>query len=153
MVVGLGNLLLKDDGIGIWLLRELQKKGPPPGITCLEGGTGLWAIPGLLPPGTRLLVVDALRGGGKPGSVYLLSEANFNNDELAAQPWNSLHDLGLLGLLQLPELARQLHSWAIMGVEPQAIEPGIGLTPPLQAKLAELTGVLWQEAGKIGAGT
>ncbi len=153
VVLGLGNLLLRDDGIGVWLVRKLKKIGPPPGVTCLEGGTGLWAVTGLLSQNTRLLVVDALRNGGKPGSAYLLSETDFDPGELAGESWNSLHDLRLLGLLQLPELAGRLQSWSIMGVEPQEIGPGVGLTPALEAKLPGLTEILRQEAGRLGIGS
>jgi len=148
-VLGLGNLLLKDDAIGLYLVRELEKKGPPPGVVCLEGGTGLWAVPALLRKRPALLAVDAVRGGGEPGSVYLLSQKDLFPEEGEGGSWLSLHDLRLPGLLQLPELAGRVRSWAIMGVEPQEIGPGVGLTPALQAQVAELTEALWQEAARM----
>ena len=152
LVLGLGNILLKDDGIGVRLVRELQKKGIPPGVSCLEGGTALLDIPGFLGRKTRLLVVDALRGGGKPGTVYMLSEADFTRGEGGGMPLTSLHDLRILGLLQMPDMARWIKSWKIMGVEPQEIGPGCQLTPLLQSKLPYLTDRLCEEAKRMTAG-
>ncbi len=146
LVLGLGNILLKDDGIGVWLVRELQKKGHPPGVETWEGGTDLLTVPGLLRGKTRLLVVDALRGGEEPGTLYRLSAEDFPGHELEGKFFSSLHDIGIPGLLRMPEMARWVCSWKIIGVEPQEIGPGYGLTDCLQAKLAEFGEIVWHEA-------
>ncbi len=146
LVLGLGNILLKDDGIGVWLVRELLKKGLPPGVEALEVGTGLFAVPGMLREKTRLLVVDAFRGAGRPGAVYRLASEDFFPCEPGGTTFTSLHDIRIPDLLVMPDITRRVCSWQIIGVEPQEISPGCGLTPCLQGKLSEISAILRQEA-------
>jgi hydrogenase maturation protease len=147
LVLGLGNVLLKDDGMGVWLVKELQKKSLPPGVEALEMGTGLFALAAMLRGKTRLLLVDALRGGEKPGTFYLLSSANFPSyDPSGSKQMGSLHEVGILDLLSLPEIRGKVCSWKVIGVEPQEVGPGYGLTSCLSERLPKLVNTVWQEA-------
>lgn len=147
LVLGLGNVLLKDDGIGVWLVKELQKKGLPPGVEALEVGTGLFALSAMLQGKTRLLLVDALRGGEKPGTFYLLSSVNFSPDgPRGSKQVGSLHEVGILELLSMPEVRGRVCSWKVIGVEPHVVGPGYGLTPCLTARLPRLVATVRQEA-------
>lgn len=146
LVLGLGNVLLKDDGIGVWLVRELEKRILPPDVEALEMGTGLFALPALLPGKTRVLLVDALRGGEKAGAFYLLSSENFPLDFPDSRPMGSLHEVGVLELLSMPEMRGRICSWKVIGVEPREVGPGYGLTPCLAERLPKLVDVVWQEA-------
>lgn len=147
LVLGLGNVLLKDDGIGVWLVKELQKRGLPPGVEALEVGTGLFALSAMLRGKTRLLLVDALRGGENPGTFYLLSSADFSPyDPRGSKQMGSLHEVGILDLLNMPEVRGRLCSWKVIGVEPQEVGPGYGLTPCLTERLPKLVDTVRQEA-------
>lgn len=73
VVAAFGNELRGDDGFGIAVLRRLEQLAPPADVTLLEVGTaGLRLAQELLSPCDRLIVVDAMRRGGSPGTVYVL---------------------------------------------------------------------------------
>lgn len=73
LVAGFGNVLRGDDGFGVEVVRRLQDGGTPHGTVCLEVGTGGVAlVQELMTPCDRLVIVDAMTRGGKPGDLYVL---------------------------------------------------------------------------------
>lgn len=142
-VLGLGNLLLKDDGIGIHLVRELKKVCSSPGVNIYEIGTSVFQIPGLLgEEETCILAVDALIGGGEPGTVYRLDLEKIQREQNGAGIV-SLHDF------RLPDLFKMAAGTApvcrIFGVEPREIDFGLTLTSALSRRLPFLVQSLLEE--------
>ena len=74
LIAGFGNVLRGDDGFGVEVVRRLQVDADQPaGVEMLEVGTGGIALAqALLTPYQRLVIVDAMKRGGKPGTVYVL---------------------------------------------------------------------------------
>ena len=73
LVLGIGNLLLRDDGVGPHAVRALRARPLPANVEALDVGTAfLDAIPAL-EGAVRLVVVDAMRAGGAPGTVYRIA--------------------------------------------------------------------------------
>ena len=73
LVAGFGNVLRGDDGFGVEVVRRLRDGGAPQGTVCLEVGTGGVALAQeLMTPCDRLVIVDAMTRGGKPGDLYVL---------------------------------------------------------------------------------
>ena len=74
LIAGFGNVLRGDDGFGVEVVRRLQvDENPPDGVELLEVGTaGIALAQALMTPYERLVVVDAMKRGGKPGTVYVL---------------------------------------------------------------------------------
>ena len=147
VIVGVGNLLMKDEGVGIHAVRRLQELDLPEDIEIVDGGTSpdLVAYVG---PGDRLIIVDAARAGGEPGAVY-----RFRPEDLAheAADLASAHQLGVVPNLKLLELAGAApREVVIIGVEPEEIAPGLELTDTLAARLAVVVDVVLREAGLKG---
>ena len=131
IVLGIGNVLLKDEGIGCHIARAL-KETPLPNVKVIEGGTS----PDVFPEDAdKLIVVDAAKGGGIPGEVY-----RFNLDDIALEqsPFLSLHDIGLIDNLLLMRLLHNIGETVIIGVEPKEIEWGLELSPELQEKVPQI---------------
>jgi hydrogenase maturation protease len=148
-VLGLGNLLLKDDGIGVYLVRELQKTGLPPAVRVCEIGTAVFEILLRAAGAAPLLVVDALHGGGRPGSVYRLDAGELRPRGGSGGQAISLHDFRLPELLALPGMAESGVGCRIFGVEPQEIDFGCSLTPALARKLPALVRALQDEIKRM----
>ena len=144
-LLGLGNLLLKDDGIGIWLIRRLRQTRLFPDVKIYEIGTAIFAIDSLVRECSRLLLVDAVHGGEKPGTVYNLSpdEIRPPHRRHAGGKFtllHSLHELLIPELLAAPETA--VPDWWVFGVEPAEIDCGIGLSAHLREKLLSIEAAL-----------
>ncbi len=133
LVVGLGNLLLRDDGVGVHAVRALREK-PLPRTLCAEVGTAVLDSLHLLSWADKILAIDAMAAGGKPGAVYSFGVPDVEETGNRA----SLHELGLLSVLRF--LPRQKDpEIAILGVEPETIEYGLDLTPAVQQALPLVT--------------
>src|SRR4030042_222600 len=79
VVIGIGNLLLKDEGIGIHALKALQESGLPPEVRLIDGGTSPDLI-AYTQAGDKLIIIDAARAGGQAGSIY-----RFRPEDLAEE--------------------------------------------------------------------
>ena len=93
-----------------------------------------------LDPDRELLVIDAVRGGGRPGSIYRLAPADLDPAAGAAARAFSLHEVSVLPALRMEALAgRDFADVTIYGVEPAAVRWGEGLSEPVAAAAEKLT--------------
>jgi len=143
-VVGVGNVLLKDEGIGVHVARALHEKvgSGRADIEIIDGGTSPDVF--LLVEGVRkLILVDAVKGGGNPGSIY-----RFHPDDIIPEGKYviSAHQIGLLdGLHMLEYSGFKPDSIVIIGVEPKEIDWGLELSAELNEKLPEIVRVVMDE--------
>ena len=145
VVLGIGNELLRDEGVGVHVARALEKKSPPEGIDfeVIDGGTSLDAfnLPGTV---SKLIIVDAAKGEGEPGTVY-----RFTPEEVEPQPMTSLHQLGVLESLKLMSLSGyKPGQTVIIGVEPKEIDWGTELSPELERRIPRIVEVVLEEVGR-----
>ncbi|HDI00208.1 MAG TPA: hydrogenase maturation protease [Firmicutes bacterium] len=143
VVVGVGNLLMGDDGMGIWVAEELRKAELPDEVLVLDGGTALLDVLEEVEGAERLVIVDAMSGDGPPGTVYVLS-----SDDLGKRKGRfSLHDMGVAEMLELGRLMYRIpEDVVLVGVEPEHVGPGIGLSRTLREKLQEVVRVVAEVA-------
>ncbi len=137
LVVGIGNILLRDDGVGVHVVRALQagpEMGPlPPGTRLVDGGTlGLDLLPMLEESGIAVLV-DAVELGREPGSIAVLE-----GDRLAGMLDRhfSPHQVGVADLLATARLTGRLpRRVALVAIQPGEIAVGLGPTPAVRAAI------------------
>lgn len=149
LVLGLGNILLGDEGVGVRVVEKLQERYElPEEVQALDGGVrGLALLPYLEGVG-KLLVVDAVAAGQKPGTLIRLE-----GDEVPAflSPKVSPHQEGLADLLIAARLIdlypREVVLW---GVEPAVVDTGLELSPPVAAQMDELMGRVVEELRRWG---
>jgi hydrogenase maturation protease len=128
LVLGIGNLIMTDDGIGVRVVHELTRRYQfPPEVTVLDGGTlGLDLLP-YLEGVARLLIIDAVLVGEAPGTVVRMTD-----DQIPAVFATKLspHQMGLQDLLAVAELlGHRPADMVLLGVQPEDIELGDGLSP------------------------
>ncbi len=136
-LIGLGNLLLQDEGVGIHAIRAIEAGyQADPGLEIVDGGTsGLDLLP-YIEGRDRVLFVDAVNFRQEPGYIGVLE--NQEVPTLFATK-SSLHHMGLMDVLaaaQLLDIAPQ--EVCLIGIQPHTIETGLELSDLLQAKLPEL---------------
>ena len=83
VILGIGNILLTDEGIGVHVANELAKMDLPSGLSVVEGGTDGFRLLNVITEADRLIVVDAVKGGAKPGSIYRF-DISLRTDQCAA---------------------------------------------------------------------
>ncbi|MDR7868030.1 MAG: hydrogenase maturation protease [Sporomusaceae bacterium] len=147
VVVGFGNLLMSDDGVGIHVVRELATRTLPPGVDTVDGGVASLDILGSLLDAARIIIVDALAGGGEPGSVYRLTPDDIGT--AAAPPGYSLHEFTLPQTLALLARSATLPPIVIFGVEPAGMDMGLELSPPVAAAARRVADLIAAELGGL----
>lgn len=135
-VMGLGNLVHTDDGVGVHAIRQLQlDPRVPPGVVLLDGGTlGLSLIPHIS-GFKKLLVIDAVDAGEQPGTVM-----RFEGAALHGLPGKaSVHQLGFADMIIAMELIGDTPpDVVVLGVQPLSIEWDNHLSAPVQDSLPHL---------------
>jgi hydrogenase maturation protease len=147
LVVGIGNELLGDEGLGVHVARRLAaaKDSLPPHVEVIEGGTSLFDLLPALSRCARVTIVDAVRAGREPGSIYRLERLDVA-DQCAGGPPVSLHDWGVLETLQAGRMLGMLPAWvSLIGAEPESIAPGTKLSPRLEQAAGRIVSMLLAE--------
>lgn len=129
LVLGIGNLLLTDEGVGIHVVRYLARHyAVLPGIDYVDGGTLNFLLAPRIEKVDRLVVVDAANLGATPGAHRTLHGEDM--DRFLQGSGRSAHEVGLLDLLAMARLAGRLPAQrALVGIQPASLEWGEGPSP------------------------
>jgi hydrogenase maturation protease len=132
-VVGIGNVLLRDEGIGCHVAHALERV-PLPDVEVIDGGTCPDVLQ-LVEKADKLVIVDAVKGGGMPGQIYRFRPEDITMDQKRVV---SVHDMSLIDSLKLIQLWHNIGDTVIIGVEPRELNWGLGLSPELQEKMPRI---------------
>jgi len=134
LVLGIGNLVMGDDGVGVRVVQKLQREYRlPEYVDVMDGGTlGLDILP-RLEGIERLILIDAVETGKKPGTCIRLV-----GDEIpqALETRVSAHQMGIKDLLAVSRLTGHIpQEMVLVGVQPGSIGMDTELTPEVEAKV------------------
>jgi hydrogenase maturation protease len=145
MVLGMGNLLCRDDGIGVRIAGEMQRLDKYSGVRIVDGGTAPDLFVLLDGEVTKLIIVDALRGGGRPGEIYRLK---LGVENIADGAPSSLHGMGVLDSLKLMrQLGQRPPPVTVIGIEPADVSHGLQLSPVIEAIIPAVIRAVESELG------
>ncbi len=149
LVLGVGNILLTDEGVGIRVIERMQERYAfPDNVSVLDGGVLGLSLLGVISEADHLIVVDAVRNGREPGSLYRLQGDQVPKRILAK---NSLHQVDFLETLTSCQALDRVPETVILGVEPLDIENlSIELTPVVQEKIDSLIHMVLKELDRLG---
>jgi len=145
LVLGLGNVILGDEGVGVHVVRALERRELPPGVECLDGGTGGFILLEPLENADRIILIDAAADGNPPGTVTRTAP-RFSRDY---PPTLTAHDIGVKDLLDAFYMqggTREVILYAI------SIDPNQHLSMDLSSECAAAAEIAEYEIlGEIGA--
>jgi hydrogenase maturation protease len=149
VVLGVGNILLSDEGIGVRAIEKLQHDFDlPPEVVVIDGGTTGMEMLEDLSKADHIIILDAIRGGKAPASIIKLVGEQvpvFFKTKL------SPHQIGLSDVLAtLAFIGEQPGGVTVIGVEPVSLETGMTLTPQVEARLPELMGMVTEVLRELG---
>ena len=150
LVLGLGNPILTDDGVGIHVVRALAAHSIPPDVTCAEASVGGLRLLSVMEGYERAIIVDAIQSpGGRAGQIFFLHPADMGNTLHAG----SVHDLSLPGALSLGRnLAMKIPDdphIRIIAIEAEdVLTLGEECTPAVAAAIPEAVKAVLAELGK-----
>ncbi len=150
VVLGVGNTLLTDEGLGVRVVERLMERySLPEHVQVIDGGTqGLWLM-STIQMSDHLIVVDAVRGNQEPGAIYRLERDQLPKGLRTRQ---SAHDSDLVDALNLCSLIDvEPKSVVVIGMEPNDIKTmGTDLSEPIEAKIDDCIRIVVEELSRLG---
>jgi len=136
LVLGVGNLLVGDEGVGVHVIRLLERETWPAHVHLLDGGTGGFHLLGVLTSYRRVILVDATRDGAPPGTVRQFT-ARLPTEFPAAL---GAHDIGLKDLISAAAFTGALPEMTVITISVGELKPmTMELSPSVADALAEVT--------------
>ena len=145
LILGLGNPLRGDDGLGPRVIEELEQRSLPDGVTAIDGGVGGLSLLRYLEDWERVLIIDVADVGLQPGQFlrFTPQEARLLENECSF----SVHGAGLGEAIALGNaLGREMAEIVIYGLQPESLEWRQGLSPAVEAGLPALMKAVLDES-------
>jgi hydrogenase maturation protease len=149
VILGVGNLLLSDEGVGVHVANKMLEMDLPTGIEVYEGGTDGFRLMNLVSEADRMVVVDAVKGGGDPGSIYRfdIKDAPSSPDKYKT----SVHQIGILEVVHFSEFVGDGNApeTTVIGVEPKSLDMSMELSPEISEKVPRVIELVMEEVQKF----
>jgi len=147
LILGVGNILQKDDGIGVFVVNQLLESGMelPGHVDIMDGGTaGLDLIP-IMYEYDRIIIIDALKVADHPGSVYRFTPEYL----LSSSSRVSLHEIGISEILNMLKIQGANPEVEIIGIVPEDIETlEIAISPAVADAVPRVMDLILEAVGQ-----
>ncbi len=142
LVVGMGNLIYRDEGVGVHVIEEMKKMELPPHVDLLDIGTSTMDLIAYLDGVKKLIVIDAMKAGQVPGTLYRCRPKDLLPKEEGPV---SLHEIGLLETLVIAKKKGLEIDTVVIGVEPKVFDWGMELSEEVKDRIPDIIDAVLKE--------
>ncbi|MEW6088996.1 MAG: HyaD/HybD family hydrogenase maturation endopeptidase [bacterium] len=144
LILGIGNVLLRDEGVGVHVAREMMKMPLPEDVEIIDGGTSGLDLLLYIKGRIKIIVIDCVRGGGTPGTIYRLAPNDLEKDE---NKIISLHQVDFQQTLNLLSMTgKVMPDVIIIGVEPKDYSSwNMDLSPSIKRNIPKIIELIKKE--------
>ena len=142
VILGIGNILLKDDGIGIHVVKKLEDEGLPSTIEVVDGCTSTLDTLSYFLEYEKIIVIDSLKAGYEPGTIYKIKPEDIKNYKRENL---SIHDVQILDVVKIAEMYNKHPDVTIFGIEPKEIIFDTEMTDCMKRKVPEIINLIKRE--------
>ena len=146
LILGIGNTLLSDEGIGVHLVQRMQERvGELAGVEFMDGGTLSFSLAEPIAWADGLIVVDAARMGEAPGTLKVFQDEQM--DAYLTGNRSSVHEVSLTDMMDIARLSETLPtSRYLIGIEPEVLDwgekPSERVEPSIEVGIEKITSIL-----------
>jgi len=151
LVLGIGNLLFKDEGFGIHVVEKMKEMDLPPDVEVIDGGIASNLFTYIIENRDKVVLIDSMKAGGRPGTVYRLSEQQFLEERAGMRTTqeSEFEDAFRMTLTMKTNPGELV----VIGIEPERTGEEdhiceIGLSPVIEAKIPEIIGMVMKEIAR-----
>jgi len=144
-VLGIGNLLLRDEGVGIHVIEALKKEYLPENVELVDGAAGGFDLLPLILACDKLIVIDAIKTGDEPGAIYKFDSQDI---DIQRDVNVSLHDVDFFQVLEHAKKYKTLPPVEMITIVPKEMSLGMELSSCVVDKLPKLIELVKQEITK-----
>jgi len=143
LILGIGNLLMKDEGVGVHVVEKLKEMQLPDNVEVLDGGTAGLDLVDFIEGRKKLIVIDAVNAGGKPGTIYRLTEENL---DIRPKAISSFHEIDFLDALLVSEaMNSKPEEIVVVGIEPNDMSSGMELSTEIEKRIPDIINLVMKE--------
>jgi len=143
LILGLGNILLKDEGVGVRVIEKIQNMDLPPDVEVMDGGTMGLDLIYYIENRKRVIVVDAVRAGDEPGTMYRFTDKEIADVKGALR---SAHGVDFADALRISAFLKTKPDEVVfIGIEPESLDEGMELTPTIEKRVPALIELVMRE--------
>ena len=148
LILGVGNLLLTDDGFGVHVINELRNIPLPPNVALIEAGIVSHQLIPELHGADLLIFVDAVEAGDTPGSIFRFRPEDMR---FMSQLKTSLHEMSLMDVLLMTELTGKRPETVIIAVQPRDVRScSMELNDEIKAAIPKVIDLILEELRNRG---
>lgn len=142
LILGIGNLLLKDEGIGAHVVEKLKNMHLPSSVEALDGATAGHDLLFYIDGRKKVIVIDAVKAGGHPGTIYRFTEKDLQEKTGISF---SVHQIDFIDVIKTSRFMGGFPEIVFIGVEPQEISAGLELSPEIDKKIPKIIDFVMKE--------
>lgn len=143
LILGIGNILLKDEGIGVHVVNKLKEMQLPPDVEVIDGGTLGIDLLFYIEGRKKVIVIDTVKAGEPPGTMYRFTDKDLIIKKGALR---SAHGIDFTDVIRAAEfLGTKPEEIVFIGVEPEIIDEGLELSPLLSKRIDPLIKLVMEE--------
>ncbi len=148
LILGVGNLLLRDEGVGVHVISTLRGRELPDDVELLDGGTASFDLLDTLAGRRQVIIIDAVRTGSEPGTIFRFTPEDIS---VSREQITSLHQVGLLETLDLVGhlLDSAPEEVVVLGIEPKEIGWGLELSAEVKAAVPKVIELIMAELDRF----
>jgi hydrogenase maturation protease len=143
LIVGIGNMVCRDEGIGVHVIQEMEDMELPGHVQLLDIGTSTMDLISHLEGVKKLIVIDAMNLGGAPGEIHKCKPEDLMSK---GEESISLHEVDLLETLTTAKKMGKEIDTVIIGVEPKVIDWGVELSEEVKQKIPAIIEAVLKES-------
>lgn len=144
-IVGVGNRLLGDEGVGLHIIDNLFQIPMPSYVNIIDCGCDLLSLISYLNNPSKLVIIDAVRAGGKPGDIYKFDYRELPTTHAEMSSAHQVRTTDAIELLKQVYPALADAEIILIGIEPKAMELSTELSEEVRASLADATALVLKE--------
>jgi hydrogenase maturation protease len=147
LILGIGNILLKDEGIGVHVANKLKDISLPPEVEVMDGGTMGIDLLFYIEGRKKVIVVDTVKAGEKPGTMF-----RFTDKELSIKKdfLRTAHGIDFSNVVKTAKnLGTKPEEIVFIGIEPEDMNEGLELSPLISARIPAIIELVMNELNTI----
>lgn len=143
VVIGFGNPLLSDEGVGINVIQQLEELELP-NTDIIDGGTQGWVLFNLVEQYDKIIIIDAIKSGNQTGNLYTMRASEiFENSskkyDLTIHDFNLLNIFSIMARVYTPDVLEKI---VVIGVEVNDMNLNLKLSPEIKEKVPEIVDIV-----------
>jgi hydrogenase maturation protease len=146
LILGIGNILLKDEGVGVHTAKRMMEMALPPDVEVMDGGTMGLNLLFYIEGRKKVIVIDTVLVGDPPGTIYRFTDASLVDNKPMLR---TAHGVDFTDVIRTSTmLGTKPDEIIFIGIEPESLEEGLEMTPTIEKRVPVLIKMVMKELEK-----